>query len=408
MPRIELIPEVLYNALNPYHVYYDNLPIKNIIARQDMMNSSIDKNTKQILDAVGSAGTLDNRLSASLEDDGSLLSSAVDASLHSIEAHTDTVEFVRMTNAERDKLALIEDEANFLAIHFDRAGPSETPVPFESGNVVFSDSVSTCWRYEAGKMFLDLAFPLEAAHQHFYDLAPLNPSGDFKNYTVTTLSTPYMSGSLRVYINGSKLSESAEIYIPGRLPTDPFTLNSFTPNPGGGTFVLDAAITSEDVIRVDFETPFLAETVGGCSGLVPPTPGACAAYGELYAQGNTIAQTLETQHIWEVVDALKSAGNYHDTSIDTSSHNITILNTGTYMVDFELSYNGDVSRDFDFAVFLNGSVQNDIRTGSVIFDIYNGDVGNISACGFLSATAFDYIDLRVKCTSDDNKNRANR
>jgi hypothetical protein len=72
------------------------------------------------------------------------------------------------------------------------------------------------------------------------------------------------------------------------------------------------------------------------------------------------------------------------------------------MVDFELSYNGDVSRDFDFAVFLNGSVQNDIRTGSVIFDIYNGDVGNISACGFLSATAFDYIDLRVKCTSDDN------
>jgi hypothetical protein len=68
MPRIELIPEVLYNALNPYHVYYDNLPIKNIIARQDMMNSSIDKNTKQILDAVGSAGTLDNRLSASLEE----------------------------------------------------------------------------------------------------------------------------------------------------------------------------------------------------------------------------------------------------------------------------------------------------------------------------------------------------
>jgi hypothetical protein len=106
-------------------------------------------------------------------------------------------------------------------------------------------------------MFVDLAFPVDSAHKHFYDVGPINPTGDFKNYKVSSTSTVFMSGSLRVYINGSRLGETESIYVPGRLPTDDFTLNKFTAIPSAGTFVLDNAITTDDVIRVDFDTSYV-------------------------------------------------------------------------------------------------------------------------------------------------------
>ena len=265
MPNIDLIPESLYEGFHPYHYLFDNMPLRNILWRISMVNSTVDIDHYVLSSAIGTAGSLGARLDVSLEDSGALKSSAIDTALHSIGEHTDTAdqtafllpgdEFVRMTERERDKLELIQDEANALTITFETASPSNTPVDFTTGQIVLADSVSTAWRWEAGKMYLDMAFPTAAAHTHFYDITPTNPSGDFTNYFVPMA---FVSGSLRVYVNGVRLNEDDEIYHPGPTPSHAWVLNKFTVDTIVPTkFTLDEALTVGDIIKIDFDRPYV-------------------------------------------------------------------------------------------------------------------------------------------------------
>jgi hypothetical protein len=56
-----------------------------------------------------------------------------------------------------------------------------------------------------------------------------------------------------VYINGVRLSETANVYVPSAIISAPWTLNSFTPNEEAGTFQLETPITAADIIRIDFD-----------------------------------------------------------------------------------------------------------------------------------------------------------
>ena len=103
MPRIELIPEVLYQPNDPYHWEIDNLPLKNIITRQNLINLALDDVLEEMRDAIGTAGSVANRLNQSIEQDGSLKATAIDATLHNIEDHTDGSAFVRMSSAQSAK-----------------------------------------------------------------------------------------------------------------------------------------------------------------------------------------------------------------------------------------------------------------------------------------------------------------
>ena len=42
MPNIDVIVPVYYNTLDPYYVYYDNLPLRNLVIRDELMNSAIE------------------------------------------------------------------------------------------------------------------------------------------------------------------------------------------------------------------------------------------------------------------------------------------------------------------------------------------------------------------------------
>jgi len=138
----------------------------------------------------------------------------------------------------------------------------------------------------------------------------------------------------------------------------------------------------------------------GATGPQGPTSvGEEASYGEIYTQGNTTAQTLDVQNTWEVVDALDTAGNSYLTTINTTNHTITVSRDSTYIADFELSYNGDSTEDYEFAVFNNGVVQSDLHTGNANFDTYSGNVNNVGACGILALSASDVLDVRARCTS---------
>jgi len=146
-------------------------------------------------------------------------------------------------------LALIASEATDIVIQV------ETPsniVLFDEGVVTFVSSPTVSWEIGDGNVIsANLGFPVQAAHRHYYDLEPV--TSDLQEYQVTSVSTAYMEDSLRVYINGVRINSQYEIYVPGNLTADAWTLNMFTPDHENGSFTLANALTSDDIIRVDFD-----------------------------------------------------------------------------------------------------------------------------------------------------------
>jgi hypothetical protein len=255
VPRIELIPEVLYGPNDPIHWEVDNLPLKAILRRQNLINLALDNVIGEMRDAIGTQGSVANRLNQSIDADGRLKTSAIDLAEHSIEAHTDGDTYVRMEKTQSDKLNLIAegatnvalkvftDDATFIELSegFIEIKPSSTVVPtVESPNIVK----------------LNMQFPASAAHRHYYNLEPVsvdlvNP--DYINYQVNSIASPYIEGSLRVAINGFRIFPDVEVYVPGAMVDDPWTLMSFQEDFENGLFGLSSAITEDDVIRIDFD-----------------------------------------------------------------------------------------------------------------------------------------------------------
>ena len=236
MPRIELIDVPLFQPEDPYHYEFDNLPLKALKTRQELINMA-----------------LANRLNQSIDADGNLKASAIDEALHSIEEHEDTDDYVRMTSDERTKLENIASDATSLTLTYD-------DTEFDSGTVVLADSSSITIEHVAPNIIKwNLAFDTASAHQHYYGLTPVDATStaDYTNYKVNTSSTEYIDGSLKVYVNGVRIYEDAEIYVPGVLVDDPWTLLKFTSNAEAGTFALSSPLTEDDIIRIDFDVSFI-------------------------------------------------------------------------------------------------------------------------------------------------------
>lgn len=254
IPRIELIPDVYYQPNDPYHWEIDNLPLKNIVRRQDLINLALDDVLEQMRDAIGTQGSVANRLNQSIAADGGLKSTAIDDALHSIESHTDTANYVRMTKAQSDKLDLIASNATDLKLEVSEDGVAY--VEFDSGSLKIAPSTTVTPNLTSNILKFDLAFPTSAAHQHHYGLTPVHVNSttpDYINYKVNSSATPFVSGSLRVYVNGVRIFEGDEVYVPGALVTDAWTLMSFTPNHSAGTFALSTAASSTDLVKIDFD-----------------------------------------------------------------------------------------------------------------------------------------------------------
>ena len=262
MPDIDKIPEVLHKATDPYHFHFDNIPLESILQRQEVMNFQIDSNAQIIRDASGTEGTVANRLSKSLEDNGDLKPEAIDDVEHNIGAHEDGefmgIEYVRMLSDERAKLDSISDEATALKLQFNTV--STTPL-FTDETVEFENSDTVTWAITTpNKVRADLAFPASAAHNHFYDRAPAHASTtspDYKNYKTTTVATPFISGTLRVHVNGIRLTESVGIWVPPASgPNGTWILTYFVGSPSAGTFTLNRSLDPADITRIDFNAEF--------------------------------------------------------------------------------------------------------------------------------------------------------
>ena len=141
MPRIELIDVPLFNPSDPYHWQYDILPLKNLIFRQEAINSLVDNLRELMDDAIGTQGTVSNRLNQSINPDGSIKKTSIDELQHSIEEHADTTDYVRMTNYERAKLTGIAEESTDVTIE---VADSTGEHLLNSGRVKFVES-ATIW-----------------------------------------------------------------------------------------------------------------------------------------------------------------------------------------------------------------------------------------------------------------------
>lgn len=261
MPNINSIPEVLYEPNQPYHYLYDNLPLRNILTRIGLVNIQVDTNADLIRGAAGTAGSIDERLNASLEGDGSLKTSAVDSVAHGIGNHTDGqgadgVEYVRMKAEERDKLKNVQSEANRLVVEVEDSYPTVGDnVTISDGTVRLRGSSSIFMDFEAPDVVrFHSAFPPDTAHRHHYGVKPAN-SPDYTNFSVTTLATSYMEGTLRVYVNGVRLY-SDPVPVPNSDASSFVPTSVASENPADGTFSLNRALSESDVVRVDFNESF--------------------------------------------------------------------------------------------------------------------------------------------------------
>jgi hypothetical protein len=276
MPDLGPFDVPQYQPGQPYHYEYDNLPLKTLARRDELINTTVDILAGILENTAGTQGTLSNRLNQSIDADGNLKSTAVDQADHNIAYHidgsrtvdplelsayqalgfpslTNPVDFVRMLASERYKLADIADNATNLTI--DVATVGDGTITFGDGAIPvlsLEESDSIAWSFVSPNgIKAELKYDFAFAHRHYYDIVPL--TGDYQNYQVNGLSTPYREGSLRVYINGVRLSSNSTVNVPN-YAVSAYTENMFTPDHLNGTFALDVAIDPTDVITIDFDT----------------------------------------------------------------------------------------------------------------------------------------------------------
>lgn len=281
MPDIDKVEPTLYQPLDPYHWHFDNLPIQSILERENLINAAVDINSQTLRDAAGTQGTVANRLDQSIAPDGSIEVAAVDEAMHNIAAHADgtislttdeidgiaddlgyivsnPVPYVRMLDAERDKLALVSDQATALKLQVEGASTTTT---FDDETVILTASPTVTWQATApNRVEAHLAFPAEAAHAHIYGATPVPTnlgSPDYTHYKTTSTSTVFVEDSLRVYVNGVRVNADAAVYVPGPSgPNGTWHLTTFAPSHSAGTFYFSRALDPDDVIVIDFDISY--------------------------------------------------------------------------------------------------------------------------------------------------------
>jgi len=288
VPDLTKMPVPLYAADQPYHWEYDNLPLKALADRDVAINNAVDSQSQIIQNAAGNQINLAERLNQSLEDNGDLMTMAVDNAMHSIAMHEDgsstlsmsqidifqsnygyvlsnPVPFVKMLEAERNKLSMVADQATSFALEVYIPSPSSISlIPsnicisnvclFDNTVVQLQPSDHIGWEVQSPNILKPvLNLNIESFHRHYYDIEPI--TSDYINFNVTNVNTPFMEGSLRVYINGARLSSEYDISYPPHLDAESSTwsTNKFTPDHVMGTFQLENPITANDIIRIDFD-----------------------------------------------------------------------------------------------------------------------------------------------------------
>lgn len=245
-----------YEPDQPYYYTFDNTPIDALIQRDDIINNQVDINTALLEQAGGTAGTLPTRLNQSMDTTGALKATAINVAEHNIGYHTDgagadSIQYVRMKLSERDKLTTVSEYATSFGM---KVQLPSTIVPYDSDFVTFAPSPTITWSVGTGQVVSANVVAQPDGHIHYDNITPVdaNPTPDYLNYE-TGIASPFLSGSLCVYINGVRIFDGGRtVKVPSTNPLTTWNSNGFTVNPDLMSFVLNTAITASDVIVIDF------------------------------------------------------------------------------------------------------------------------------------------------------------
>ena len=256
-----------YQPGDPYHWIYDNKPLMSLVKRDEILSNQLNNVIKILKD--NDIQNLLSRINVSINSDGTLKPVAIDNANHSVADHSDTDEYVRMTSEERSKLDGIADNAKNISFEFKDKDDNLT-ASIDNGVFTFKDTNGINWSINNNVVEADLGIPTDY-HQHFYQVSPeLITSGG-----VTTGYTGYVfkPGSLRVYINGSRIyNQEDKSYYPVLVDSGTSVSVSswrkihFTEDANSGSFVLSATLDMDSAIFVDFDAIIGYET------LPTPTP----------------------------------------------------------------------------------------------------------------------------------------
>ena len=246
MPNIESISNVYYLPENPYHFHFDNLPLRQIVLRQQLVNHYVDLNSDELSDARGDTVNLNTRLSVCLEDDGSFRSTEVP--IHSIDLIEDSASYLRMTVAERAKLDNIMPDATALRILVE-GFPID--YEFDEHHVRFSNSSTVYWEVVSDDT--PPSHSIVRAHAparlaHYYGATP--STSDHQTYV---LGIPIRNDSLRVYVNGIRVFSDALVNVPRPTPADGWDAIEYSVDESIAEFTFNIALTAQHIVRVDFD-----------------------------------------------------------------------------------------------------------------------------------------------------------
>jgi len=191
------------------------------------------------------------------------------------------------------------------------------------------------------------------------------------------------------------ISDLAEL-LAGSLPNQTLTL------PTAVTDALPSATTSQKGVA---ELSTNAEAVAGTDTERIVTPAGLAAaiaeeaheYGEIYVATGTVTVSIGTS--WEKVTGSFTFDGLSSDNIVPGYENdkITINKVGTYFVNFQAAFSGAANTTFRLAAYLDGIVQNGIRTTRKLGA--GGDVGSCSVQGFISVTGTN-MDIEIYAMAD--------
>lgn len=270
MPEINLIDQILYQPNDPYNYQKDNAPLIAIYDILNLINYQVDIDAQEIRVAKGTAGSIGLRLNQSLDDNGFLKTTAVNNSLHNIGYHIDGsyngVDYVRMTQDERDKLDLMADGSTALKIRIED-GISDSYITFENETITLESSDEISIKLTTPNILsFCLNFDTNSLHLHYYDISPVRVGSNYQNWKTTTTNQEFIPKTLRLVINGIRIPRSLSIsqgdetnktigvYIPQfDGPENSWEFTTFTEQPSLGRFTLNREIDSNDIIKIDFD-----------------------------------------------------------------------------------------------------------------------------------------------------------
>jgi hypothetical protein len=202
--------------------------------------------------------------------------------MHNIGKHLDGshdgVDYVRMKKSERDKLELVQSEANklYLMVEDSISDPELVNInatgnyTLETGVVKLKSSDTIFFDFEAptteqigqniaGTIKAHCLFPPVTAHRHYYGVSPVMEN-IYKEFKTTILNSKFIEGSLRVYVNGIRLNSESSISVPNFDNSALYDLYVESEDASSGTFALSNSITSSDNIFIDFDQRILSES----------------------------------------------------------------------------------------------------------------------------------------------------